>query len=100
MSTFTPVRPTTAAVSSRREAGSWRDDALCAQVDTDMFFPGKGENGTDAKAICAMCPVKAACIDSVMRAEGLGGLQHRHGVWGGLNPTERLELSKTWRFKR
>lgn len=100
MSTFTPARVRSSAPSTRQEPESWRESALCVQVDTDIFFPDKGEGVAEAKFLCGQCPVKAACLANAMRTEGLGGLQHRHGVWGGLNPTERLELSKTWRFKR
>ncbi|MEU2134961.1 WhiB family transcriptional regulator [Streptomyces sp. NPDC018352] len=37
----------------------------------------------EAKALCAQCPIKAACADhAIQRGE-------RDGIWGGLTPAER-----------
>lgn len=63
---------------------SWIADALCAQVDSDMFFPeGQGHPGTDAKAVCRMCTVSAACLTYSLEHEII------EGIWGGLSPKER-----------
>ena len=46
----------------------WRRDALCAQVDPELFFPEKGELASSAKRICGSadkpnCPVREQCLD-------------------------------------
>jgi WhiB family redox-sensing transcriptional regulator len=68
---------------------SWRAEALCTQVDVgDLFFPDKG-NSTDAhaaKAICARCPVKAACLEYALEHD------ERFGIWGGLSVKQRRAL--------
>jgi WhiB family redox-sensing transcriptional regulator len=68
---------------SERSESSWRRDALCAQVDPEIFFPEKGASTLDAKGVCAGCPVRSECLaDALGRGE-------RFGVWGGLSERER-----------
>ena len=61
----------------------WQDDALCAQVDADMFFPPRGDNGLNAKAVCELCPVKVQC------AQFAADNNEPYGVWGGITEYER-----------
>jgi WhiB family redox-sensing transcriptional regulator len=66
-----------------RSLSSWQRDALCAQVDPEIFFPEKGASTLDAKRVCAGCPVRAQCLAAALeRGE-------RFGVWGGLAERER-----------
>lgn len=65
------------------DGNSWHADALCSQVDPDLFFPERGASPKDAKAVCAKCPVRDSCL-----SEALDG-EERHGVWGGLSERER-----------
>ena len=58
--------------------------ALCAQVDAELFFPEKGAPTREAKAVCAACPVRSACLTA------FGDLPH--GVVGGLSVAERRVL--------
>ena len=39
-----------------------------------------------AKAICGDCPVQVECLDYAVR------IREPHGIWGGLNETERRLL--------
>ncbi len=39
-----------------------------------------------AKAICAVCPVKAPCLQYALE------IREPHGIWGGLNELERKAL--------
>jgi WhiB family redox-sensing transcriptional regulator len=56
----------------------WREDALCRQVDPELWFPETGGDcGTTAKRLCASCPVQTECLEY-----GVTTFQ-RHGVWGG-----------------
>lgn len=64
----------------------WHLDALCAQVDPEIFFPEKGYSAASARSICARCEVKDRCL-----AEALDN-KERFGVWGGTVPQERLEI--------
>lgn len=55
--------------------------AVCVGADPDLFFPEPGAAVAEAaaKAICAPCPVRAACYaGAVERGE-------RWGIWGGVN---------------
>jgi WhiB family redox-sensing transcriptional regulator len=55
----------------------WRDEVLCRQTDPEIFFPDKGQAGTAAKKVCAVCPVRAACLtDAIVQRE-------KYGVRGG-----------------
>lgn len=47
----------------------------------------------EAKAICALCPVREACLRYAMECEEGAGLQGRYGVFGGLSPEERHKLA-------
>jgi WhiB family redox-sensing transcriptional regulator len=62
-------------------------DALCAQVDPELFFPEQGEPSRPARRVCAACPVRRPCLEWAV-ATG-----QRYGVWGGLSDRER----KRWR---
>ena len=70
------------------ELGGWRDLALCAQVDPELFFPDKGESSRPAKRVCASCEVRTECLQEALdRGE-------RFGVWGGLSERERRVLAR------
>ena len=66
----------------------WREKALCAQVDGDLFFPEKGESARPAKSICRRCPVIAECLAFALATN------EREGIWGGLSARERAELRR------
>ena len=61
----------------------WTVDAACADADPDLFFGEHGRPATEAKAICAGCPVRAECLDFAL--EG----RERFGIWGGLTEKQR-----------
>ncbi len=71
----------------------WQFEGACRSLPTEMFFHPDGERGprrrareNAAKAVCATCPVLAAC-----RAHALAS-QEPYGIWGGLTEDERLEI--------
>jgi hypothetical protein len=66
---------------------SWHADALCAQVDTELWFPGKGGDVRPAKRVCAACPVRVECLDYALTT------QQRFGIWGGVSERDRRKLS-------
>lgn len=68
----------------------WMADALCAQVDTDVFFPAKGGSALPAKEICDLCPVVQACLGYALT---LG--YDLPGVWGGMSENDRKDLRRS-----
>jgi WhiB family redox-sensing transcriptional regulator len=70
------------------QPGGWRDLALCAEVDPELFFPEKGESSRPAKRVCAGCEVRAECLQYALDHS------ERFGVWGGLSERERRELAR------
>lgn len=70
------------------EQPHWRDKANCLDADPEAFFPIIGNNGVDAKKICARCEVTEECLDYAMR--------HRidEGVWGGLSTIDREKMRR------
>jgi WhiB family redox-sensing transcriptional regulator len=72
---------------------SWTRDAACRDADPELFFPvsdlGPGARQVaEAKAVCATCPVREACLAFAL-AEGLDA-----GVFGGLTDAERRKLRR------
>jgi len=71
----------------------WQYEGACRDLPSEMFFHPDGERGprrrnreNTAKAVCASCPVIAAC-----RAHALA-VQEPYGIWGGLSEDDRLEI--------
>lgn len=65
--------------------------AACRDAeDPDLWHPTKGdwETQAKAKAICAGCEVRDECL------EGADERDERHGIWGGLTPTERRRIRR------
>tara|TARA_R100001244_G_scaffold9089_1_gene11230 strand:- start:58 stop:339 length:282 start_codon:yes stop_codon:yes gene_type:complete len=61
----------------------WMVDAACAGADPNLFFPDHGRPATEAKAICAGCAVRSACLDFALQSH------ERFGIYGGLTEKER-----------
>jgi len=64
----------------------WFDDAACRGESTDVFFPISDAHADAAKAVCAGCPVREACLEFALEN------RPADGVWGGLTPMERHRL--------
>lgn len=56
----------------------WMRDALCAEFDIDLWFPGIGQRSDPALQICGRCPVRVECLDEALADESLD-----HGIRGG-----------------
>lgn len=65
---------------------AWRDQAVCAQVDPEMFFPEKGGSTKAAKRLCGMCDVREECLQWALDN------QEMFGIFGGLSERERRPL--------
>lgn len=82
------------------------EQAACAQVDPETFFPGKADHTipdrewAPARAICTGCPVMAECATAAVQAEGRRAITSRFGMWGGLTPAQRHALAETRNARR
>lgn len=72
---------------------TWRVEAACSGVSSDLFFP-VGEDSVAsaaAKEICAECPVREACLQYSLATN------QTEGVWGGLDAGERRRMRRRLR---
>lgn len=67
---------------------AWTEQALCAQVDPEIFFPKKGAAVSTGKSICGRCPVSAECFDYSIE------LGETFGIWGGASENDRRKLRR------
>ena len=65
---------------------SWRQHAACRGLDPDIFYPVSEDDAAEAKAICAQCPVRQACL------EYAHANRERDGIWGGATEKERRRI--------
>ena len=78
-------------MSGMTTPGDWWLLAACQSADPELFFPiseaGAGQAQTPrAKAICAACTVRQACLNYAVKSRQI------HGVWGGTSEEERRPL--------
>ena len=66
----------------------WWEDAECRGMDPNLFFPERGDDTTEVKAICAGCPVRLEC--------GSYAIEHNehHGIWGGASERQRRQIRR------
>lgn len=87
------MRPTTvptetvATICTSARAGEVLERALCAEVDTDIFFPPKGGTARAALRVCAACPVREDCLQLALDL-------HADGIWGGTTVLQRRDLQR------
>lgn len=62
---------------------NWRDRAACRSTDPLVF---EGDDLTQARQLCAACPVRTACLDETLR------LRDVHGFRAGMTGDERKKL--------
>jgi WhiB family redox-sensing transcriptional regulator len=79
-----PIDEIAAIVAARRQP--WRQHAACRGVDTDLFFPGRGDDVNVPRAVCDTCPVKQQCLDA--------HIAEKFGMFGGLSERERRKLRR------
>ncbi|MEU6328323.1 WhiB family transcriptional regulator [Streptomyces sp. NPDC047049] len=71
----------------------WRHDAVCREVDPEIFFP-VGNTGPallqieEAKAVCRRCPVMGQCLQWALES------RQDSGVWGGMSEDERRAMRR------
>jgi WhiB family redox-sensing transcriptional regulator len=77
-------------------SSGWQRLAACRGEDATYYFaPSYFEKRREklareavAKRICAVCPVQQPCLEYALATREV------HGVWGGLNETERRAILK------
>ena len=67
---------------------SWKRDAVCAQIDPELWFPDLEKQGAYAKSICKTCPVRVDCFNYAVANE------EENGIWGGVDFTIRKTPTK------
>jgi WhiB family transcriptional regulator, redox-sensing transcriptional regulator len=81
--------PSPPGSATARDPKDWRLRAACRYLtDPDLFFPLSAAGPSQpqiaqAKAVCAVCPVSAQCLEFARRT------RQQHGIWGGLTDDER-----------
>ena len=80
---------------------SWRYEAKCMDIDTEIFYPPRDRKlykpiADQAKAVCfgtgdhdPECPVRHQCLWYAI------SMDDTHGIWGGLSHRERSHLKRT-----
>lgn len=71
---------------------NWHERAACRSEDPELFFPVSDDGSSllqieRARRICHRCPVLRECRGWALRNG------ERDGVWGGLTPRQRREMS-------
>jgi WhiB family redox-sensing transcriptional regulator len=72
--------------------GEWHNQGLCIGEDPEVFFPSRGDPGSNAREICTGCRVRRECLKYAIDAD-------EFGIWGGLDQTARRHLRRRQRRK-
>ncbi|OYN81729.1 WhiB family transcriptional regulator [Mycolicibacterium sphagni] len=73
----------------------WWELAECQYIGIEAFYAeGQGHKMTEAKKICAGCPVVSECLEAALIEESGLDYNHRFGMRGALSPRERWALAK------
>lgn len=67
---------------------AWTTQARCAEVDTELFYPEKGDSYSAdmARRICMQCEVRVQCLNYALDNS------ERYGIWGGTNERDRRPM--------
>lgn len=69
----------------------WMRAGECVGADPEVFFPTQGESVSEAKAICAPCPIRVRCLEYALDNNIV------HGIWGGASERERRRMRRARR---
>jgi len=64
------------------EQYAWMMQGRCRGASPTEFFPSDGLGVEAAQRVCAVCTVKAECLEYALE----------HGVWGGASERERRRI--------
>lgn len=66
---------------------TWREGAVCAGIDTDLFFPSTKAGVDRARRICKVCPVRQECLQFAVEHDPLG-------IWAGTTRGQRRAIAR------
>lgn len=69
----------------------WVKQAACRGMDTNFFFPERGEickTNNPIKAVCDRCPVRRECLEYALENE------EPFGWWGGKSEIQLKNMRK------
>ena len=71
---------------------AWHDRAACRNVQTDVFFPGRGDRKRIRVALeyCETCPVIFECLTYAIHFAD----RDLPGIYGGTTENERTKLRR------
>jgi WhiB family transcriptional regulator, redox-sensing transcriptional regulator len=79
----------------------WMLDAACIGTDENIWFPVNSGNrklaAAEAKAICAVCPVRLTCLQYALDYELTADRAKIFGIYGGKTATERMVILRRMR---
>ena len=55
-----------------------------------LFYPGRGEDCAQARAVCEGCSVRADCLDYALK------YRVKFGIWGGTTELERRHIRRSY----
>jgi WhiB family redox-sensing transcriptional regulator len=64
---------------------SWMNDALCREVDNELFFAEDQGGMNLARKVCALCTVQTPCLSYALE-------RRVDGVWAGTSARERQAM--------
>lgn len=67
----------------------WMNDALCAEIGVEPFFPEANENPRQAINTCNRCEARMKCLDYALALPF-----NPAGIWGGTTERERRDLRR------
>lgn len=76
-------------MTAARPASSWQRYAACRGMPTPLFYPPADTQAGEALAVCARCPVRAACEQHALAAG------EEYGIWGGRTESERARIQRS-----
>lgn len=82
------------SISAARSGSRWWERAACRGLDTELFFPDRGESPAEAKAVCATCPVTEDCLWFALGKADDELRPQRSGIWGGETEFARTKMRR------
>ena len=78
------------ATTGDEDTHDWTQGALCAQIgDPDLWYPDKGGQTLDARALCRQCPVQQPCLEAALATDATWGT---YGTWAGYTAHQRKQM--------
>ncbi|MFP5317015.1 MAG: WhiB family transcriptional regulator [Acidimicrobiia bacterium] len=65
---------------------SWRQRGACRGLDPEIFYPLVEDEAEEARAVCAQCSVRDACLEFALTN------REAEGIWGGATSRERRRM--------